>query len=60
MQLKPPFRKIIHIDMDAYYASVAQLDNPELKGKPIAVGGQDPFRVHAGRAAAMLPLFPGL
>jgi len=39
MQLKPPFRKIIHIDMDAYYASVAQLDRPELIGKPIAVGG---------------------
>ena len=32
-------RKIIHIDMDAYYASVEQLDNPELKGKAIAVGG---------------------
>jgi DNA polymerase-4 len=39
MELQPPFRKIIHIDMDAYYASVAQLDNPELIGKPIAVGG---------------------
>ena len=39
MDLEPPFRKIIHVDMDAYYASVAQLDNPDLRGKAIAVGG---------------------
>ncbi|MDG2433513.1 DNA polymerase IV [Flavobacterium sp.] len=41
MQDQSLIRKIIHIDMDAFYASVEQLDNPHLRGKAIAVGGSE-------------------
>nr|WP_320010174.1 DNA polymerase IV [uncultured Desulfobulbus sp.] len=40
----PPLRKIIHIDMDAFFASVEQLDTPALRGRPVIVGGSPQSR----------------
>ena len=44
MASNPLLRKIIHIDMDAYFAAVDQRDNPKYRNKPIIVGGKPDSR----------------
>jgi len=44
MATNPFLRKIIHIDMDAYYAAVEQRDNPQYRNKPLIVGGKPDSR----------------
>jgi len=44
MATNPSLRKIIHIDMDAFFAAVEQRDNPQYRNKPIIVGGKPDSR----------------
>ena len=57
MASQTPPRSIIHLDLDAFYASVEQLDNPELRGRPVIVGGTSKRGAFAEETATILVNF---